>query len=122
MIVGRVERAREALIDLSLHEPGGGTLFIMAAIDTGFDGYLTLPPDLIQALAAPLIGIGRAILADGRPTLLPVHEVTLDWDGRPLTIEANAAVTTPLVGMLLMRGYELRIQVSDPGRVQLERL
>ena len=46
----------------------------------------------------------------------------MDWDGKVRTIlvaEANAA---PLVGMRLLRGHELKMQVRARGKVTIKRL
>ena len=50
MIVGRVNAYREAVISLSVEGSGGRRREIDAVVDTGFNGYLTLPATLIQEL------------------------------------------------------------------------
>ena len=44
------------------------------------------------------------------------------WDGEPRRVSVDEADTDPLVGMALMNGYELCIQVIDGGTVTLGRL
>ncbi len=63
MIEGVVNAAREAVIALIVRGPAGRTLNIEAIIDTGFGGFLTLPPALVAELGLSLEGIGRATLA-----------------------------------------------------------
>ncbi len=42
------------------------------------------------------------------------------WDGLAGYTEADASDTTPLVGMRLLDGYSLYIEVEDGGRVVIE--
>lgn len=102
--------------------PGGQEQEIEAVIDTGFNGFLTLPPSQITALVLPRLGRGRAILADGSEDVFDIYEVTVMWDSQWLPVEADAADTDALVGMALLDGYELRIQVVDGGSVSIEAL
>ena len=50
MIVGRVNAYREAVISLIVEGSGGRRREIDAVVDTGFNGYLTLPATLMQEL------------------------------------------------------------------------
>jgi predicted aspartyl protease len=47
MISGRV-RNREAIIELEVSGPGQPLQQVEAVIDTGYNGYLTLPSHLVQ--------------------------------------------------------------------------
>lgn len=117
MIAGTVTAAREARIPLTLRSPLGTSQETDALIDTGFNGFLTLPPSLIAGLGLKRLARGRAILADGREQLFDIHAVVVLWDGQPLTVEADSADTDPLVGMGLLQGYELSMEVVDGGSV-----
>ena len=120
MIEGVVNAAYEAVIRLSLRGPLGQTREIDAVIDTGFNGFLTLPPVLVTELGLPLLSHGRAALANGSEIAFDVWEVTVLWDGAPLSVEADEADTTPLVGMLLLDNHSLYVEVADGGRVVLQ--
>lgn len=49
-----------------------------------------------------------------------VHEVTVLGDGQPRLIQADATGSAPLVGMLLLDGHDLNIQVKRGGRVVIQ--
>lgn len=120
MIEGAVNAAYEAVISISVQGPSGLAREIEAVIDTGFNGFLTLPPALVAELSLPLEGIGRATLGDGSEVTFPFYDVTVLLDGEPRYGLADAAATTPLVGMSLLRGYELHIAVEPGGLVIVE--
>lgn len=61
-----------------------------------------------------------AILADGSKVSFDTYEATVQWDGQPRSVEVDEADTTPLVGMLLLDGHELSIQVYNGGGVRIE--
>ena len=44
------------------------------------------------------------------------------WDGRPRRIAVDEASTAPLVGMALLDGYELNVQVRNGGSVSIKLL
>ena len=54
MIRGEVSADWEATIRLKVLGPSGQEEDVEAVIDTGFNGFLTLPPDLIARLGCPI--------------------------------------------------------------------
>ncbi len=120
MIEGAVNAAYEAALTLSVRGPGGRPREIEAVVDTGYNGFLTLPPVLVGELDLPFVTSGDATLADGSAVSFDIHAVTVDWDGHARHIEADAAETTPLVGMRLLAGHDLLVEVEHGGRVVIE--
>jgi len=121
MIAGSVSDSSEAIISLVVSGPGGQTN-IDAVIDTGFDGWLSLPPALISMLSLPRQGRARTILGDGSRTVFDFYEATVVWDGVTRRVSVDEADTDPLVGMGLLDGYELTIEVVTGGAVAIELL
>ena len=117
---GVVNAAHEAVLTLSIEGPAGETRDIAAVVDTGFTGFLTVTPALAVELGLPFEGTARATLADGSETTFPYYGVAVLWDGRTRYVEADAADTTPLVGMRLLNGHSLYVEVEDGGRVFIE--
>jgi len=122
MINGAVSSDRQVVIPLTIRGNAGYDRDIEAIIDTGFDGWLSLPPSLIAALALEWRQRGRAFLADGSECVFDIYEGTAIWDGQNVRIPVHEAETAPLVGMSLLDGYELVIQVRSSGTVTIRKL
>ena len=120
MITGTVNADYEAVIRLFVQGPAGPAHEVDAIIDTGFNGFLTLPPALVTALGLMRRSRGRALLANGSEELFDIYGVTVLWDGQQRYVEADAVDTMPLVGMSLLDGYDLHIQVADGGQVAIQ--
>jgi clan AA aspartic protease len=122
MITGIVNPDFEPIIPLSICGADGKVYTQDAIVDTGFNGWLSLPPDLIAQLDLKWKRRGRAILGDGSECVFNVYEAVLVWDGNFLTIPIDEADSEPLVGMSLMEGYQLIVQVFEGGRVELSKV
>lgn len=122
MIQGAVSGNSEAIIRLTLRAAAGVMQEIDAILDTGFTGDLTLPPALIRRLNLPWKGRGRALLADGGMHTFDEYVGTVLWDGQSLTVEVSSADTNPLIGMGLLRGHRLSMDVIENGAVTIEAL
>ena len=122
MITGVVTADRQAIIHLTVRGPVGQEHEIEAIIDTGFDGWLSLPSSLVVLLGLVWRRRGRALLADGRESVFDIYEATVVWDGQARRIPMDEAETAPLVGMSLLEGYELTVQVRSAGKVTIRAL
>jgi len=81
-----------------------------AILDTGFDGYLSLPINIAVTLGIELTAIIPVEYADGRRSQELVFSVKVDFDGKeeivPATLTAGAEA---LAGTALLAKYELRV-------------
>ena len=91
-------------------------------IDTGFTGHLTLPADVVQSLALSGRGFVEVELADGGTTALGVYDARVLWRGRERFVPVYEAEGGPLVGMSLLRGSRLTVEVEPGGDVVIEDL
>jgi len=81
MITGRVNADFEPIIPLSIYDVNGKIYTQEAIIDTGFNGWLSLSPDLIDQLNLIWKRRGRALLGDGSECIFNVYEAVILWDG-----------------------------------------
>ena len=76
---------------------------IEAVIDTGYNGFLTMPPMLVRDLGLPFVTNGQAILANGGEATFDIHSVTMVLDGQPRGIDVYVSDTAPLRGHAVAR-------------------
>ncbi len=118
MITG-VVRGSEATVRFRVKDASGQERDLAGIIDSGFTGSLTLPPWLIRSFGLRWRSRGTAILANGAVDQFDIYEATVIWDGVPRRVLVEEADTGPLVGMALLRGYDLMIRVVPGGRVTI---
>jgi clan AA aspartic protease len=122
MMTGLVTAGREAVIRLPVRGTRGREVRAEAVIDTGFNGFLTLPARLIADLALPFATATRAVLGDGSRVDVDVFEGIVLWDNRERDVAVLAAEGGVLVGMSMLSGYRLTLDVEDGGSVLVEAL
>jgi clan AA aspartic protease len=121
MITGTVQ-GDEARIRLRVRGPQRREQEIEAVIDTGYTEWLSLPPRVIASLGLRWRTFGRAILADGSDRIFDIYRGEVLWDGKFRRILIDEADTDPLVGMALLSGYELKMQVRPRGKITIAQL
>ena len=120
MIEGSVDATLECRVALGLRSPSGEVRDLDAVVDTGFSRFLTLPPSVVEELGLPFAGARLVILADGSEVALDAYAATVLWDGRPREIVVYAADTMPLIGMSMLDGHSLYVEVESGGRVVIQ--
>jgi len=121
MITGKV-KSDEARIRLKVMGRRGQEQQVEAVIDSGYTGALTLPPAMIAILGLRWRSVERATLADGSTCVFSVYVGKVLWDGQVRSILVDEADADPLIGMRLLRGHELKMQVRYRGKVTIKRL
>jgi clan AA aspartic protease len=121
MITGAV-KSDEGRIRLKVKGPRGMEQDVEAVIDTGYTASLTLPPAVVTALGLRWQSIDRFTLADGSECIFDVYLAKVLWDGRLRQVLIDEADADPLVGMRLLRGHELNMDVRYRGKVTIKRL
>jgi len=122
MITGVVTASREPITHIIVRDVNGQEHQYEAVVDTGYTGWLTLPPDVVAALGLSWRERGGAILADGNQALFDVYNAIVVWDGQPITIPVDEVDSDSLVGMSLMYGYELLMPILDGATFSLRRI
>lgn len=119
MIDGTVTADREIVIPLDFLAANQSAIAIQAVVDTGFNGFLTLPIDVLNTLGASAAGTRRAELGDGNLVELDVYVVKVRWHDEDRDVLALQADVTPLVGMSLLWGSRVEFDAEDDGYVTI---
>lgn len=93
-----------------------------AVVDTGFNGDLILPIELVLELELIPQGYQKATLGDGTISQFRVYTGTVVWDGSRKAVEVNAATSGVLIGMGLLDGYKLEVNATLNGIVTITNL
>ena len=101
-------------------DSSGQTREIEAVIDTGFNGFLTLPPALVSELGLTWLGQKSLVLANGSQDIFDTYGVTVLWDGQSRFVDADEADSIPLLGMAMLVRHNLSIDVEYGGRVVIQ--
>jgi clan AA aspartic protease len=119
MMQGKVNQNCEATLSITVRNVDI-MKSIDAVIDTGFSGFLTFPPGIIAELDLAWKGRDIATLGDGTACIFEVYIASVIWDGAYRTIDINESETVALIGMRLLRGYDLKIRTIEGGLVTIE--
>jgi len=122
MLTGRVTADKEAVVGLQVLGPAGRAMPVEAGIDTGYDGFLTLPSSLIRDLDLPFAGTARAILGDGNEVSLDLFLASVLWENEPSEVLVLAAEGGVLLDMALLVGTRVILDVEEDGVVTIESL
>ena len=118
MIRGTVEPTLDPVVELELQGPNG-VEHVDAVVDTGFSGWLSLPEFVIRRLGLEYLRSGPATLADGTVVEVQIYEAEVEWHDAWKVIRIDLADTDPLVGMKLLRGSALHVDVTEGGAVTI---
>jgi clan AA aspartic protease len=122
MISGYVNDDLEPIVPLTVEDVSGNRQLLEARIDSGFDGWLSLSPAILASLGVPVVDREDVLLGDGSVQSVVVHDTPILWDGGPLVVRTDAFDTPPTIGLALLEGYEIRIEVKRGGMVTITKL
>lgn len=121
MIAGHMSPYTEAVLQLVVSGPSGEET-VDAVIDTGFSESLTLPPAVTRGLGLTSRGSTGVTLADGQRVTLNHSRASILWHGRPRDVTVLEATGDALVGMELLYGNRVILDVVGGGHVTIEPL
>ena len=95
---------------------------IECVVDTGFEGFLTLPSAAIAQLGLPYLAQINANLADNSNVATDVYLATVVWKGVARDIAVLAMGRRPLIGTALLQNYHLSIDFCAGGTVLIDEI
>jgi clan AA aspartic protease len=112
----------QARMNVSIRLAEDFAISIECVVDTGFEGFLTLPIAAIEKLGLTYAGRINANLADSSNVSTEVYWATILWNGTEREIAVIGMGTRPLIGTALLNEQELLIQFIDGGSVTVSEL
>ena len=109
----------EPIVSLLVIPQKGDPIEVIATLDTGSTGELTLPPSAIRDLELKLLRSDNAVLADGSKVFTEIYEATVLWFGDLRTITVYELDATPLLGMRLLQNCRLTMDIIPDGEFEL---
>lgn len=122
MITGKVDPLRRCLVSREVRGPDGQPETVEFQVDSGFSGFLLLPPETVQRLALPRVDGVVMRLADGNRVEVPRYSARIIWDGSERVVTAPASGQQPLIGTGLLDGHRLNAEITPGGTVTIEPL
>lgn len=122
MMQGFVNQNREAIIRIAVGYANSPKQMVEAIIDTGFTGFLSLPLSIIRSLGLPWYFRDLGTLGDGSEVVFDMYKATVIWNGKAQVIDVAASEADPLVGMSLLYGFRIQMEVTENGLVIIEAL
>lgn len=119
MIRGLVNPRHEAVVRVRVRGPGGVECVMDALVDSGFTSSLTVPVSAATALSLVRQSVGTATLGDGSVRQFDVYAAEVEWDGAWRPVLAWGVGNESLLGMGLLAGHQLRIEVKPGGVVEI---
>ena len=89
-------------------------------VDTGFEGYLTVPASLAFRLSAGPYRDTIRSMADGSDLECPAFDLSFTWNGEERVVEVIILAGKPLLGTELLEGCSLHVDIWHGGPVEIE--
>jgi clan AA aspartic protease len=95
---------------------------IECVVDTGFEGFLTLPSSIIADLGLPYLIKINANLANNTNVETDVYLATIVWNGVQRDVAVLEMGRRPLIGTALLEDYHLSIDFCEGGTVLVDEI
>ena len=122
MMRGVVSQDREILFDVIVRGSNGVERTVSAVLDTGFNGFLTLPSTLVNELDLVYVGHAVGTLADGTSAIMERYRAIVEWHERSKPVYVLGGDGGPLLGMALLEGNRLAGEIIAGGAVTISAL
>lgn len=120
MICGEIASTKEAFVDLVVIGPVGRTATVRALLDTGFTGWVALSPGLVEELELPFDIARDYELGNGEIVRMDQHLSHVEWHGERVGVDVLVSKSGAIIGMSLLTGSKVILDVIDGGAVTIE--
>ena len=117
-----VVRGLVPIVTVSVMGKDGALRRFQAVMDTGFTGTFALPIADVQRLGLSNPKRQQVAFANGESGNCDVYQADMIWDGETQSARLYAIGVEPLVGMALLDGSRVTMDVAEGGAVTVEPL
>ncbi|HLK59138.1 MAG TPA: clan AA aspartic protease [Chthonomonadaceae bacterium] len=120
MMTGVVNAKLEATLTVRVIGPGGQFQEVPTVIDTGYNGFITLPISITTALSLVKSAAREVTLGDASRKVFEYYTAQVIWEGQPHKVRVLNIEGDPLIGTALLAGYKLEADFVVGGTVVLQ--
>lgn len=120
MIRGRITPELNPLVTIEIADGNGAFHPLDVILDTGFDGELALPSDVIGSLGIPHRAEVGLVLANSQRIQAYTYGGVVSWHAQQREVEIVETAGEPLLGMALLLGSRVSMDVRMGGEVLIE--
>ena len=117
-----VVRGLVPIVTVSVMGKDGALRRFQAIMDTGFTGAVALPAPDVQRLGLSRLQPEEVRFANGESESCDVYQAKVIWDEREWSVGLHAIGVEPLVGMALLDGSRVTMDVAEGGPIVIEPL
>ena len=108
-------------VSIEFHRTRDGVRVVEALLDSGFNGAVSLPANVVERLGLPLVTERAATLADGSDIKIKVHVGYVRFAARRYRCAVWATGDVPMIGMHLLQGFKVCFEAFEGGVIEIER-
>ncbi len=112
----------QAWMNVIFYPPRRTPVEVKCVIDTGFEGFLTLPVNVVEDLELPYLAPMGANLADNSRIVTGVYQGIILWNGVQRVVPVLAMGRRPLLGTALLEDFHLGIDFCEGGTVLVDEI
>lgn len=120
MITGIVSPKLEATVPMQVLGPAGQLWEGQTVIDTGYNGFITLPLSIVTSLALAKGAAREVTLGDTSSRVFDYYTAVVVWDDAQRKVRVLCVEGDPLIGTALLAGYKLEADFVADGLVTLK--
>ena len=110
----------DAVVSLRVRGPGGLETDVEMVVDTGYHGHIGLPVGLVDELEMPYHSSFDALLANGQRARMDLYTGFIVWHGERRRVAVTATEGGAILGMSLLEGNALTVDVVEGGSITIE--
>lgn len=107
------------IVPIAIMDRNGHPQQFQAVLDTGFAGVISLPRSSIERLGLAFSRQEPVTFANGETQESSIYQATAIWEGERYSVPVYQLGPEPLIGMGLLNGSRVTIDVIEDGPIDI---